>query len=137
MVDYVADANELARRIRAWSFSIGGDTELKNRIQLIPGVTADLICEAAEILYAHNDILDDDAKRIMAELFNYTDNQGWTTFNKENRSKTIVKLAAFDLGDTITKPIEKPPQPEANRRDGLDWRETEVKETQPTQVEPK
>lgn len=122
MVDYVSDPQLLLRNLNAFAYGEGVDPELADKLQTIPGVAADVITTAAELLYAYRDTLPDKGLRVMGELFAYADAQGWITFNRDGRSKRIVDGAAYQLGDRKTKPAGDDPEPESNRRDGFDWR---------------
>jgi hypothetical protein len=78
--------------------------ELLDKLQRIPGVTADLLTQGAELLYAYRDELDDDGKRLMAELYVHGNEQGWTTFaggakGTDNRAEQIAEFTARELGD--------------------------------------
>lgn len=123
-MDYVADPNELIRRLRAYAFTTAPE-ELAGRLQSLPGVPADQICDGAETLYAYRDQLDDAALRICGELFTYAEQQGWATFNRGDRTRRIVACLRRDLGEKgagVARKDDEWPEPEANRRDGFDWR---------------
>lgn len=124
MVDYVNDAGELARRIRLYAFGGQAPEELAARLQSIPGVTADLICEAGELLYAHRDLLDDGGLTLLGEIYVHAEAQGWTTFNQGDRSARIVAGVKRDLGETggASWPASEDPEPQIARRGGQDWR---------------
>ena len=118
MVDYVSDVSVLLRNFRAFAFSGNAPSEIETQLQSIPGTDADVICAAAEMLYAHYDLLNDQGRRVTAELFNYAHNQGWTGFNQDGRSETIVTQVGRDLGDAgAVKPLpyEEWPEPETAR----------------------
>lgn len=127
-MDYVSDANELVRRLRAFAFGGAAPEALAERLQALPGVQADQICDGAEILYAHRDLLDPSGLRLAGELFSYALHQGWTTFNQGDRSARIVALARRDLGETggdVAGEADEWPAPQiARRADGADWRDT-------------
>jgi hypothetical protein len=126
MVDYVSEANELLRKFRAFSFSDAAPAEVAERLQTIPGVAADVLCEGAELLYANYDRLPAEGKRIAAEMFNYALHQGWTTFNQGDRSELIVQNIAADIGDRgKTKPPEAVEWPEPRLSAERDWRKEE------------
>jgi hypothetical protein len=125
MVDYVSDASVLLQGFRAFAFSGEAPEEIEDQLQKLPGTDADVICSAAEVLYAHYDLLTDTGKRRMAELFNYAVNQHWSGFNQGDRSAQIVTYTARALGDEgaiLPPPEEEWPEPQANRRDSWDWR---------------
>ncbi len=129
MADYVNDPQQLLRNLNAFAYGEGVDAELAGKLQTIPGVAADVICAAAEILYAYRDTLNEAGLRVMAQLFTYADEQGWITFNRDGRSKRIADGAAHQLGDRKTKPAGPDPEPETIRRNGFDWREPEASDS--------
>ena len=116
MVDYV-DAGELTRRIRAFAFGGHAPEEIVDELQTIPGVAADVICQAGEILFAHLDLLDVDGFQLVGEIYQHALQQGWTGFNQGDRSEAIVALvrAGADMSDEW-------PAPHVALRDGHDWR---------------
>lgn len=122
MVDYVSDPAKLLRRLNRFAYSDGVEPELAEKLQTIPGVAADVITTAAELLYAYRDTLNERGLTVMGELFNYADQQGWTAFNRDGRSARIVQGVAFALGERKTEPAGVEPAPEVARRDGFDWR---------------
>ena len=137
MVDYVQDPNELLRRLRVYAFTGNiEDAELRNKLQTIPGVTADVLTEAAELLYAYKDALDEQGIRVLAELWTYANEQNWTTFvdgprGSGNRAEKIISCVRHELGELKGK-APKPedmPQPQVSRRNGRDWR---IPDRQPT-----
>ena len=124
MVDYVSDVTLLLQNFRAFAYSGQAPAEIKEQLQRIPGTDADVICAAAELLYAYYDELTDEGKRSMGELFNYAVNHNWAGFNKEGRSAEIVRLVSIDIGDAEGDmlPDEEWPEPSTDRRTGNDWR---------------
>jgi hypothetical protein len=125
-MDYVSDAGELVRRLRAFAFGGNAPAEIEDRLQSLPGVAADQLCDGAELLYAHYELLNDDGKNLVGQIYNYADAQGWSTFNKNGRSAEIVSLARRDLGEKgrgVALKSAKYPEPETMRRkDNVDWR---------------
>lgn len=124
-MDYIADVAELVRRLRAYAFGGAAPADVAARLQTVPGSTADQICGGAEVLYAFRDQLDDDGVRLMGELFTYAREQGWSTFNRGDRTDRIVALARRDLGEKgagVARKGAEWPEPEVERRGGLDWR---------------
>ncbi len=129
MVDYVSDAGELLRRLRAFAFGPDAPVEIAARLQSLPGSNADVITAAPEILYAHFDLLTAPGKRVMAEIFVHGNEMGWTTFaggpkGSGNRAEAIVAAVARQLSD---EPGGTPgpgewPAPRAELRGGVDWR---------------
>jgi hypothetical protein len=130
MVDYVKDPNELVRKLRAYAFAGDiDDDKLRERLQTIPGVTADVLTEAAEILYAFYDKLNKEGKTILGELWTYGNEQHWTTFaggdkGTDNRAEQIIDAVRHDIGELKSKgpKPDKLPEPQKNRRDNFDWR---------------
>lgn len=126
MVDYVSDTTILLKHFRAFAFSGDAPESIEDQLQRMPGTDADVICNGAEILYAHYPELNNAGKRVCAELFNYGLNQNWTSFNREDRSQKIVSYIGRELGDegAIQPPsADEWPEPETNRNDGVDWRD--------------
>lgn len=132
-MDYVSDPSELLKRFRKFAFGSTVPEGIADRLQSIPGTDADVICSAAEILYAHRDQLDDDGLRVMGELFNYGLNQHWSTFNQGDRSAQIVAATDKALGDARGKaPADKDwPAPKVELREGVDWRNPEGDSPEP------
>lgn len=125
-MNYVSDANEIERKLRAWAYNPAAPAVVAEKIQVMTGVQADRLPAEAEILYAHRDLLDDDALRVMGELFIYAREHGWTTFNRGDRTDRIVALVRRDLGEKGSGVAAKNaewPEPELVRREGgVDWR---------------
>ncbi|MCC7097264.1 MAG: hypothetical protein IT472_08805 [Thermomonas sp.] len=120
MVDYV-DAGELVRRIRAYAFGGHAPEDVADRLQTLPGVPADVICAAGELLYAHFDLLDDSGWMLVAEIYQHTIQQGWSGFNQGDRSAVILAQLSAVIADDHTDP-DAWPAPHTGLRDGLDWR---------------
>ena len=128
MVDYVSDPSKLRQRLNAFAYSDEAPESIKEQLQLLPGVDADVICSAAELLYSHHDQLPESGKRVEAELFRYAVEQRWAGFNRDGRSEAIVANISKELGDTKGKvPDPKDwPEPEARRNQDGDWRGPEA-----------
>ena len=130
MVDYVSDASELRRRLSAYAFNPSIDAELADKLQRMPGVEADVLSNAPELLYAYRDRLGEDGLRLMGELFVHANEHGWTSVaggakGTDNRAETIVDNVSRAIGEPEAgeeRPAEDWPEPQTIRRDGLDWR---------------
>lgn len=130
MVDYVSDAGELLRRLRAFAFGPDVPEAIAERLQTLPGSNADVITTAPEIMYAHFDLLPESGARVMAEIFVHGNEMSWTTFaggskGTGNRAELIVSAVARELGD---EPGEAPhpddwPAPDVALRAQVDWRD--------------
>lgn len=90
------------------------------------GSPGDKVCNVGELLYAHYDKLDNEAKAIMANCFAYATRMGWTSFNKDNRCNIIVGMVLRDLGEQSFLPLPEhgtEPEPITTlREDRVDWR---------------
>lgn len=86
----------------------------------------DQICETAEVLYAHYDLLDSLGKEIMARLFAYAGRAGWSPFDVNGRCYDVVGLVLRDLKVKTALPktaVGKEPEPQTHRRENeVDWR---------------
>ncbi len=124
-MNIITDAQELARRVRLLAFGGNAPEEVANALQAIPGTTAELLTTAPEILYAHRDLLDAEALELTGQLYAHAVDQNWSAFNREDRSARIVALVRRDLGEKgagVAKVADEWPEPQTNRRGGVDWR---------------
>ncbi len=127
MVDYVADAGELLRRLRAFAFGPDVPEEIAERLQTLPGSNADVITAAPEIMYAHFDLLPPEGVRVMAEIFVHGNEMAWTSFaggpkGSNNRAEQIVLAVGVYHDGGEAPPFVDWPEPIIVLRDGHDWR---------------
>jgi hypothetical protein len=127
MVDFIADPVQIVRQFNAFVFGANVPAQAAEKLQSIPGTSADVISQGREILYAHFDLLNDEGKTVLAQMAHYAVSQGWQGENSNNRCDNMVKLARFSLGEIQTAPsAENTPDPRTGLRDGsVDWREIE------------
>lgn len=121
-MDYINNPLDLRRRLNAYAYSPDTPEALANRLQMIPGVDADVIVEGTEILYAHFDLLNDTGKEVLGLLAAYGVSQTWVSLL--DRWTAIRDRVRRDLGERVAK-IEDAdmPPPQTARRDGaVDWR---------------
>lgn len=121
----ITDANELVRQLNAYAFADPAvpDT-IRDRLQLLPGSQADKICDGAELLYAHRDLLGESGLTVMAQLFAYGSLQHWAAFNADGRCDKIVAGVRRDLGEAGDWPdAADDPEPITSWREGgFDWK---------------
>lgn len=121
MAEYLAAA-ELVKQIRAFAFGGDAPAEIADRLQSLPGVDADVICAAGELLYAHYDLLDAAGVAIVARIYEHAIQQGWAGYNQGDRSADIVARVDQHLagagGETAAWPA-----PDTRLRDDYDWRQ--------------
>ena len=122
-MEIITNPTQLMQAFGRYAFT-GAPAELAERLQTLPGSECDRLCTAADLLYAHRDLLDEAGLTIMAQLFAYAKLQNWSAFDREDRCQRIVDGVKRDLG----KPGEWPdpeddPKPDTRfREDGADWR---------------
>lgn len=127
MVDYVSDVSVLLQGLRRFAFGGTAPNEIDDQLQRLPGADADVICTAAELLYAHYDLLNAEGRRVMAQLYNYAIQMRWSGFNQGTRSEEIVEYTERAIGDVdeAAPAPEEWPIPDTARRSGIDWRTPE------------
>ena len=125
MVDFSTDPTQLVRLYNAFVYGPDAPPIAAERLQTIPGSSADLISQGREILYAHYDLLNDAGKTVLAQLSHYAVSQGWQGDNANSRCDNMLKLARHDLGEIQTGPsYENTPDPRPGLRDdGVNWKE--------------
>jgi hypothetical protein len=98
-VDFIADANQLTRAFRRFAFGPDCPEPLAERLQLLPGSQADIVCEGAELLWANRAQLPPAGLEVMGQMFAFAAGQNWSAFNAEQRCERIVAAVRRDLGE--------------------------------------
>lgn len=120
MAEYLP-AGDLVKQIRAFAFGGDAPSEIADRLQSLPGVDADVICAAGELLYAHFDLLDVTGVGLVARIYEHAVQQGWVGYNQGDRSAEIVAHIDQHLADGAATSAAWP-APDLRLRDGYDWR---------------
>lgn len=103
------------------------DAQAKLKAAMAQSSSPDQICETAEALYAHYDLLDNTGREVMARLFAYAGRSGWSSFDVDGRCNLIVGVVQRDLGEVSALPFPaagEEPAPQKHRRENeADWRD--------------
>lgn len=123
MVDYINNPLDLRRRVTDYAYHSDTPDELAEKLKTIPGVDADVLSEAPEVLYAFFDVLGDQGRTVLAQIADYGVRQNWTTLNANGRWEKIRDAARRELGEEVEADPASDPEPQTTRReDGVDWR---------------
>lgn len=127
MVSFTRDPVEILRRFNAFVFGPEVPEGARDRLQTIPGSAADRICEGAELLYAWRDQLTQAGLTLLAEMYQYAKDEGWSAFCADGRCEKIVRAARGDLGEVKRPSLKSDPFPQSDRRGGYSWHPSATK----------
>jgi hypothetical protein len=129
MVDYINNPIDLRRRLADYAYHPDTPAELAEKLKTIPGVDADVLSEAPEVLYAFFDVLSEQGRTALAQLADYGVRQNWSSLNAGGRWERIRDAARRELGEEVEADPAGDPAPQVTRRaDGIDWRDPPAEE---------
>jgi hypothetical protein len=132
-LDQIRDPLKLMRALNAYAYAESTPPELAEKLQTIPGVDADRITAAREIMYAHFDVLDEAGKTVLGQLADYAVYSGWSSENTEGRCDKSRDAVRRDLGEEgdLGDPADDPAPRVGLREDGVDWRNPGEEQQEP------